>query len=78
MTVSILVGLFLLVVGVFLIGFGMRATQTFTNRVVEGVTGRYPRRTMWILLGGGFLVLIGLGLIYMGWQEGTLLIPPRP
>ncbi len=68
MTILSLIGLIILVVGVFLIGFGFRGTQTLTNKVVEGVTGHYTKRTMWFLIGGGLLILIGLLLLFMNWQ----------
>lgn len=66
MTASSLFGLLVLLAGVFLIGFGVRASQTMTNQVVEGLTGRFTRRTMWYLIGGGLLVLLGGFLLYSG------------
>lgn len=68
MTIISVIGLVILVIGVFLIGFGLRGTQTLTNKIVEGVTGHYTRRTMWFLIGGGLLILIGLIALFMGWQ----------
>lgn len=68
MTILSVIGLVILVIGVFLIGSGIQKTQTLTNKVVEGVTGRYTKRTMWTLIGGGLLILLGAILIYSGWQ----------
>jgi hypothetical protein len=68
MTIVSIIGLVILVIGVFLIGFGLRGTQTLTNKVVEGITGHYTRRTMWLLIGGGLLILIGLIFLFMGWH----------
>jgi hypothetical protein len=60
-----IVGLIVLLIGVFLIGYGIRASQTITDKVVSGVTGRYTRHTMWYLLGGALLLVIGLGLLFL-------------
>lgn len=65
-----IIGLIILVLGVFLIGVGLQKTQTLTNKVVEGITGRYTQKTIWTLIGGVCLVLIGGILMYIGW------IPP--
>lgn len=71
MSVSSIFGLILLIVGVFLIGAGLQKTQTFTNKVVEGITGRYTQTTLWMLIGGGLLMLIGGILMYAGWMPVT-------
>lgn len=68
MTILSLIGLIILVMGAFLIGFGLKGTRTLTNKIVEGVTGHYTRRTMWFLIGGGFLILVGLIFLFIGWQ----------
>ena len=67
MTIISLTGLILLVLGVFLIGFGIKKTQTLTNKIVEGVTGHYSRRTLWVLIGGGILILAGIIFLFMEW-----------
>jgi uncharacterized membrane protein YidH (DUF202 family) len=67
MSVLSVIGLVILVVGVFLIGAGLQKTQTLTNKVVEGITGRYTQKTIWILIGGALLILIGGILMYTGW-----------
>lgn len=68
MTILSIVGLAFLIIGVFLVGFGFRGTQSLANQVVEGVTGRYSRRTTWLLIGGGLLALIGIFILLMGLQ----------
>lgn len=65
MDAAIGLGLILLLIGVFLIGYGIRASQTITNQVVEGFTGRYTKRTMWYLIGGALLILIGGALMFL-------------
>ncbi|WP_068469601.1 DUF3185 family protein [Candidatus Protochlamydia phocaeensis] len=72
MSIFSLIGLLILIVGVFLIGFGVRATQTVTNKVVQGFTGRYTRNTMWYLIGGALLIIVGGILIYSGWHAPIL------
>lgn len=59
-----ILGLIILLVGVFLIGFGFRASQTVSNQVMSGFTGRYTRTTMWYLIGGALLVLLGGFLLF--------------
>jgi uncharacterized membrane protein YidH (DUF202 family) len=63
---SRLLGLVLLAVGIVLLGFGMNSSHAVTEKVVEGVTGRYTDNTMWyiisgiaMIVGGGVLALIG-------------------
>lgn len=68
MTILSVLGLVTLVVGVFLIGLGVQKTQSLTDKVVEGVTGRYTKKTLWTLIGGGLLILIGAILVYAGWH----------
>jgi hypothetical protein len=75
MTVLSMIGLLILIIGAFLIGFGFQKTQTLTNKVIEGVTGHYTQRTIWILVGGGLLILIGAILIYAGWKPPINLHP---
>lgn len=69
MTILSILGLISLLIGAFLIGLGFQKTQTLSDKVVEGFTGRYTQRTTWALVGGGVLILIGLFLIYMGWSH---------
>ncbi len=68
MSAFIVLGLIVLVVGVFLMGYGLRDSQTVTNKVVEGVTGSYMNRTTWYFVGGIVVFLVGLILLYMGWH----------
>jgi hypothetical protein len=67
MSVLSILGLVILVIGVFLIGAGLQKTQTLTNKVVEGITGRYTSKTLWTLIGGALLILVGGILMYVGW-----------
>lgn len=73
MTALILLGLLMLIIGVFLMGYGLRDSQTISSKVVEGVTGNYARRTIWYFIGGILLFLLGLILLYMGWHVPVVL-----
>lgn len=68
MTTLMFIGMLVLIVGVFLMGYGLRDSQTISNKIVEGVTGSYARLTIWYFIGGIVLFLFGLILIYMGWH----------
>jgi hypothetical protein len=64
MSILSIIGLVILLVGVFLIGFGLKATQSISNKVVEGLTGSYTNRTRWYLIGGVLLMLVGVILLF--------------
>lgn len=70
MHASSLIGLLILLVGAFLVGFGVKASQTFTDKVVGGLTGRYTRSTMWYLILGILLILVGGALLFF-WKGGA-------
>lgn len=59
-------GWILIIIGAFLIGFAMRASQSLKDKMVSGITGRYSRRTMWYIVGGVLLILIGGALAFLG------------
>lgn len=75
MTLSHVFGLILLLLGVFLVGFGLRASQTITDKVVGGLTGHYRERTLWFLIGGALLALAGGALLFFG-EVNTPVIHP--
>jgi ABC-type dipeptide/oligopeptide/nickel transport system permease subunit len=59
-------GIVLLVVGLLLVGFGLNATDSVSDSVSEGFTGRFTDKTMWYLIGGAALAIGGLALAFMG------------
>jgi len=61
-----ILGMVFLVVGVILLLFGLNSSQAITEKVVEGVTGRYTGMTMWYLIGGIALIVGGGGLLIFG------------
>ncbi len=60
MPVSRIVGIVLLIVGLVLVFFGFQATETIGEELHETVTGRFTDTTMWYLIGGGAMALLGL------------------
>lgn len=66
MSTNKLIGLALLVGGVIALYFGLTATDSVSERVVEGVTGRYTDGTMWYLIGGAVAAIGGLALLFTG------------
>ena len=66
MSGNVILGIVLLAVGVILLVFGFSATESLTEEVHEGVTGRYTDTTTFYLIagaagvvGGGLLLLFG-------------------
>lgn len=65
-------GIILLVVGVVLLAFGLNATDSVTDTVSEGVTGRYTDKTMWYLVGGAALAVGGALMAFFGGRRSRL------
>ena len=61
-------GLIALVIGIILLGFGINSTQAVTEKVVEGVSGRYTDNTMWYIL-VGIAMIIGGGAFFLRGKE---------
>jgi len=59
-----LLGLVVLAIGIVLLGFGINASQAVTEKVMEGVSGRYTDQTMWYILGGIALIVGGAALAF--------------
>ena len=53
-------GIIALIVGVILLGFGLNSTQAFSEKVVEGVSGRYTENTMWYIITGLAMIIGGV------------------
>ncbi len=65
------VGIALLVVGLVLIIFGMQASASLGSRLSELFTGAPSDRTIWLLLAGVVVAILGLGLVLTG-RRSTL------
>ena len=64
-----LLGLVLFVVGILLLGFGLRSTDSMKEKAVEKVSGRYTDDTMWYLVGGIAMLVGGGALTLFGRQQ---------
>lgn len=60
------IGLVLLVLGGVMLYFGYQSTESLSEKLVEGVTGRYSDGTMQYLIGGGASAVVGLALLMFG------------
>lgn len=60
-----MIGLLLLVLGAILLFMGWNASQSFTEGVREGLTGRYSDATTWYLLGGAVAAVAGVALMLL-------------
>lgn len=58
-----LVGVALLVAGIFLLYFGFQATETFGEQLHETFTGRFTDTTSLYLIFGAISTLLGIGII---------------
>jgi hypothetical protein len=61
-----ILGVVLLVVGVVLLVLGMNASHSVADQVSDTFTGRFTRATMWYIVGGIALALLGLLLTLFG------------
>lgn len=61
-----MLGIVLLVAGVILLLFGLNATESVTETVSEGLTGKYTDKTTWYIIGGLASALIGGSMTLFG------------
>jgi hypothetical protein len=64
-----IIGFLLLVLGLVLFVFGLNATHSVADTVKEGFTGKYTDSTMWYLLGGIALVIVGGAVAFFGGER---------
>jgi hypothetical protein len=55
-----IVGLTIFALGIVLLIFGFNESQTFGSEISRVFTGNPTHRTLWMLLGGGVAVVLGL------------------
>lgn len=55
-----------LVGGVILLIFGFQASDSFSSEVSRAFTGNPTDKTMWMLVGGGILAVLGLIGLFTG------------
>lgn len=61
-----ILGLVLLVVGLVLFAIGLNATDSVTEDISEGLTGKFTDKTTWYLLGGLAMALAGGAMSLFG------------
>lgn len=61
-----LLGVALLCVGLFLLCFGLGATNTIGETITEGITGHYTDKTTWYIVGGSVVAVVGGLLAFFG------------
>jgi uncharacterized membrane protein YidH (DUF202 family) len=61
-----IIGIVLLVCGVGLLIFGMNASHSVADQVSNTFTGKFTSDTMWYILGGIALGVVGLIMLLMG------------
>ena len=54
-----ILGLAVLVLGIILLIFGVRATDEFGQKVTQSMTGSYSEGTRWDIIGGSIAIVIG-------------------
>jgi len=63
---SRILGIALLVVGLLLLYMGWQSSQSITEELYEGLTGRFTDDTMRLLVGGTASAAVGLALLLFG------------
>jgi hypothetical protein len=61
-----ILGFVLLAVGVIVLLFGLNASDSVTDTVKEGLTGRFTDKTMWYIVGGAAMAVLGGALTLFG------------
>jgi len=62
-----LIGIVLLVAGAILFTIGLNASESFADQWSEFFTGHYTDETVWSMIGGGLLAVVGLmGILFTG------------
>lgn len=59
-----ILGIGLIVVGVLLFVVGASSSESVTDTVSEGLTGRFTDKTMWYLIGGAAAAIVGGALAF--------------
>ena len=66
-----IIGLVLLAVGVTLLIFAYNASQSLSEQIVEGFTGRFTNQTMAYLIGGIAAIVCGAALAIWGGRRAS-------
>lgn len=60
---QLILGIALIVIGVVLFIVGMNASDSIADQLSETFTGRFTQDTMWYIIGGAVMGVIGLFLV---------------
>jgi uncharacterized membrane protein len=69
MNASRLLGFALVVIGAILLIVGINSSSSFADQMSETFTGRFTDKTMWYILGGIALGVVGLLLVFVGFRR---------
>lgn len=58
-----ILGLVIFIVGMFLLIIGIRSTHGINEKIVNEVKGRYTNETLWYIIGGSALIIVGGSII---------------
>lgn len=61
-----ILGVVLLALGIILLLFGLNASESVSDTLKEGMTGRFTDQTMWYIVGGGVLSVAGAAMTFFG------------
>jgi uncharacterized membrane protein YidH (DUF202 family) len=59
MSIRRLLGLAIFIVGIILLIVGLQSTGAISEKVAKQVQGRYTDTTMWYIIGGSVMIVIG-------------------
>lgn len=57
-----LLGLAIFVVGILMLVFGIRSTRSVDEKIVDNFKGRYTNSTLFYIIGGSALIIVGGGM----------------
>lgn len=66
MSMSRIIGLALLVLGIVLLIVGIASSDSVTNQASEALTGRFTDKTVWLFAAGAVGAVVGLALTLFG------------
>lgn len=62
-------GIVLIVVGVVLFMVGLNASESFADQWSEFFTGRFTDKTVWTMIGGIALAVVGMTMAFAGGRK---------
>lgn len=65
-----MVGIVLMVVGVALFMVGLNASESFADQWSEFFTGSFTDKTVWTMIGGVALAVVGMTMAFAGGRRG--------